>query len=208
MPTKTMSRHQTGFTLLELIVATFIFGIIAAGVAGFSVYYFQNYSFFLEENQAINQAQQAMTVMVREIREARNGDNGAWPLATADDNNFVFYSDVTNDGRSDQVRYFLDGVDLKKGVTEPTAVPVTYPPVNEKITSVASSVDTGGTPIFTYYNGDWPADQINNPLVPASRQLSTRLVRIYLRINISPNAGAQPFELSSSVQIRSLKDNL
>lgn len=197
-----------GFTLLELILATFIFGLIAAGVAGFAVYYFQNYAFSFEQQQAIGGAQTSLTAMIREIREARMGDNGAWPLVQTDDNAFIFYSDVTNDGRSDRVRYFLDGNELKKGVIEPTQVPVSYPPANEQVRAVAANLDNGGLPIFTYYNGSWPGDTLNNPLVPNSRLLNTRYVSVYLRLNVSPNVGSGPFELTSGVQIRSLKDNL
>ena len=36
---------QTGFTLVELVLAVFIFSAITAGVAAFGVYYFQSYSF-------------------------------------------------------------------------------------------------------------------------------------------------------------------
>lgn len=203
-----MKQQANGFTLLELILATFIFALIASGVAGFAVYYFQNYSFSFEEQQAIGQAQTGMTTMIREIREARNADNGAWALEQTDDNAFVFYSDVTNDGRTDRIRYFIDGNQLKKGITEPTAVPVSYPPVNEQIRFIASFVNNAGRPLFTYYNGNWPGDLINNPLVGTNRLLNTRYVSVYVRINVASGTGSGPYELTSGVQIRSLKDNL
>lgn len=201
------NNHQ-GFTLVEVIVASFLFVLISAGTAVFAVYYLKNYTFSFEENQAVGQAQTTITSMVRNIREARFAEDGAWAILQADDNNFIFYSDVTNDGRPDRVRYFLDGTDLKKGVIEPTTVPVTYPIASEKIYIIASNIYNQSIPIFRYYNGNWPSDTTNNPLAINQRILNTRLVRIYIRININSNTGSLPFEMTEDVQIRSLKDNL
>lgn len=206
---KTHQKYTTvGFTLLELIMATFIFSILTAGVVTFSLYYLRNNSFSFEANQAIGIAQQNVTRIVREIREARSADDGAYTIAQADNNTFIFYSDVTNDGRTDRVRYFLNGTQLNRGVIEPTSVPVTYPLSNEKITIVADYIDLAGKPLFKYYDKNWPADQINNPLSVSQRLLNTRYVSVYIRVDIQNSTGAQPFELSSGVQIRSLKDNL
>jgi len=199
--------RQAGFTLLELIIAMAIFGLVAAGVVTFSLYYLNSYSFSLAETQAVSQAQNALTMMLREIREARMSEDGAWPLFLLTETELSFYGDVTNDGMSDKVRYFIEGGQLKKGVIEPTGNPIAYLPENEKIKVVADFVDNAGSPLFTYYNGDWPADQINNPLIASERLLNTRYIEIYLIININPNT-VEPYGLRSGVQLRNLKDNL
>jgi len=199
---------HNGFTLLEIILAIFLFSIIAALVAIFGVYYFKNYAFSYEKQQVIGQAQGALTQMIREIRKIRNGDNGSWPLIQTDNTAFTFYADVTNDGRADRVRYFLNGNTLYRGVIEPTAVPVSYPPGNEVITTLARFVEATNSAIFTYYNGDWPADTVNNPLAAPQRILNTRFVEVTLTINPTQNFAAQPFTISSGVAIRSMKTNL
>ena len=201
-------KNTYGFTLVEVLVAMFTFALLAALVAGFAVYYFQSYNFSFEENQQVGIAQSGLTTMIREIREARLADNGAYAIEQALDDSFTFFADVTNDGRSDRIRYFINGNELQKGVTEPTAVPVTYPAANEQIKTVVTNVDMAGTPIFTYYNGEWPDDTANNPLAVGSRLLNTRFVDVKLRINIQSTIGAQAFNLSSGVTIRSLKNNL
>lgn len=201
-------KNKAGFTLVELLVATFMLGAVIVLVAGFATYYFQAYSFSFEQNQAVGSAQGNLTNMIREIREARSAESGAYPIVEAADNSFIFYSDVTNDGKTDRVRYFLNGTNLQRGIIEPTAPPVTYPLTDEKIKTVVEFLDNVGQPVFTYYNGEWPLDPINNPIPLVSRLLNTRFISIYLRINITPDSGAQPFELTSGVQIRSLKDNL
>ncbi len=202
------STDAAGFTIVEFLVATFIFSAVVAGAAAFAAYFFQNYYFSFESNQAIGLAQNALTQTIREIREARSADDGAYTIIETADNSFTFYSDVTGDGRTDKVRYFLNGTNLQKGVIEPTSVPVTYPTANEKIKTVSTYINNLGQPIFVYYNGNWPSDTITNPLPQSQRLLNTRYVTVYLRIDISASTSAQPFELSSGVQIRSLKNNL
>lgn len=202
-----MKTHQ-GFTLVEMLVSAFIMGLVILGALAFAVYYFQSSSFSFEEVQTINEAQIGTTTIIREIREARISEVGGWPLETANDSSLVFYSDINDDGRTDRVRYFIENGELKKGVIEPTLPPVSYPTSNEQIRTIAYYVDNGSSPLFTYYNGDWPGDTINNPLALSERLLNTRYVTVHLRINVNPISGAQPIELQSGVSIRSLKDNL
>lgn len=197
-----------GYTLLEVIIASFIATSLIAAVSLLVVYYSKSFSFSLEEYQALQSAQPTLTQMIREIREARPGDNGAWPLVKTADSEFIFYSDVTGDSRTDRVRYFLENGQLKRGVIEPTAVPVSYPPGSEAITILLTNVNNGITPMFTYYNDAWPGDTLNNPLTLASRTLQTTFVYIYLKIDPNPQSPTQAYELTSGVQIRSLKVNL
>jgi prepilin-type N-terminal cleavage/methylation domain-containing protein len=202
-----MNKYKSGFTLIEIIIALAIFVIIAAVVVSFLIYYLRSYSFSFDENQAVSRAQFGMTTMLKEIREARISEDGAWPLITLNDQEFAFYSDITNDGLADKVRYFIDTDQLKKGVIEPSGVPVSYPPENEQVRVLADFVEASSAAIFQYYNGDWPADTANNPLPPEQRLLDTKFVNIYLKININPQ-NIQPYELTSGVQLRNLKTNL
>ncbi len=206
--TNSHRKSTHGFTFVEVIIAVFLFTVIVALTSGFVVYYFSNYSFTFEQQQQVGQAQSALTQMIREIRKARPGDDGSWPLVQTDDAVFIFYADVNGDNRSDRVRYFLSGNELRRGIIQPTAVPVTYPVANEVITTLMTSVEATSSPIFRYYNGDWPADTTNNPLSPANRILNTRFVKIDVRLNQTTNFAAEPFELSSGVSIRSMKNNL
>jgi prepilin-type N-terminal cleavage/methylation domain-containing protein len=202
-----MNKKNSAFTLIEIIIALSIFVIIAGLVVSFLVYYLRSYSFSFDENQAVSHAQYGITTILREIMEARISEDGAWPLFTLNDNEFGFYSDVTDDGLSDKVRYFLDGNQLKRGVIEPVGIPISYPPETEQFRIIADFVEASSSGIFQYYNGDWPGDTINNPLPAEQRLLNTRFVNIYLKININPQ-NIQPYELTSGVQLRNLKTNL
>jgi hypothetical protein len=191
-----------------MMISTFIFASLIGAISAMFILYFKNSSFSFEEQQAVGTVEQTMTRMVRDIREARQGDDGGWPIISAADNELIFFSDVTNDGRADRVRYFIQGTELIRGVIEPTTVPVSYPQANEKIQIIMSNVSLGGKPLFTYYNGYYPVLPTGNPIPTGSRLLNTRLVTIYLRIDLTPNFSSLPFEASASVHIRSMKDNL
>jgi prepilin-type N-terminal cleavage/methylation domain-containing protein len=204
----TMKKYKQGFTLLELIIALFLFGAIVALVAGFGVYFFKNYAFSFEEQQEIGQAQTALTQMIREIRKIQTADNGSWPLVQTDNNSFIFYADVNSDGKADRVRYFLNGKDLQRGVIPPTEVPVTYPLQNELVQTIATNITATPSAIFAYYNENWPSDLVNNPLIASQRIFNTRFVQVTINVDTIPNFSAGAFSLTSGTSIRSMKTNL
>jgi type II secretory pathway pseudopilin PulG len=199
---------QEGFTLLEVMIAGFLFSIIIALVAGFAVFYFRNYSFSFEEQQQVGQISQTLTQMIREIRRARQGEDGSWPLVQTDNTTLVFYADTTGDGKADRIRYYVDGTSLKKGVIIPSGSPLTYVSGNEVVSTVLDNINATSSAIFTYYNGNYPGDQVNNPLIASQRILNTQYITIALTMNISNNFAAGPYTMTGGAEIRSLKNNL
>ena len=74
---------------------------------------------------------------------------------------------------------------------------------------VADYVSNGSTPIFSYYNGNYPGDSVNNPLILTERLLETRLVKVALSIDPSSGpVGAQAVTIENLAHLRNLKDNL
>ena len=197
-----------GFSLIEVIVTVFIFTLTLGAVTGFIIYFYRSYSYNFEQIQAINEARKGIETMVKEIREARYGDDGSYPLEEAGDFQFIFYSDIDRDDLTERVRYFLEGTDFKKGVVEPSGDPPQYILADENVSILSSYVRNTSQPIFTYYNGDWPTDTINNPLPTLARLTETKLMHVYLKVNIDPNRPPDDFELESDAQIRNLKTNL
>ncbi len=191
-----------GFTLIETIMAIAISTLFMGIVSGFVVLGYRTQSYSWQQSTAINEARKGVETMVKEIREARSGEDGSYIIEKADDYEFIFYSDIDNDAAAERIRYFLEGTDFKKGVTEALGWPVSYPVEEEKI-SVLSECVRNQPPIFHYYDGD--GQEITE--VP-TRLEDTKLMRVYLVINIDPNRPPQDFILESSVQIRNLKTNL
>ncbi len=198
-----------GFTLIESIMTVVIFSIVMLLMAEFIIQGYHDYRYDFEQMEAINEARRGVETAVQEIREAKIGDDGSYPLELADDNQLIFYSDINADGKTERVRYFLDNHTLKKGIIEPSGSPISYPTNQEQIKIISRYVDNPiGTPIFTYYNGDWPQDTTNNPLPTATRLIDTKLIHFHLIINVNPNRAPNNFNLESDVQIRNLKTNL
>jgi len=201
---------ERGFSLIETIVLIFVFAIVMAALNTFIIRTYRLYNYNFQQVAAINEARRGIETMVKEIRKARHGDDGAYPISQAGDFNFIFYGDV--DGiasTTERVRYFLDGKNFKKGVIKPTGDPPQYVLSGETITILSAYVQNGtSSPVFKYYNGDWPGDTINNPLPTLTRLTDTKLMHVYLKINFDPARPPDDFILESDTQIRNLKTNL
>jgi len=326
-----MSRRA--FTLIETMVTIVIFALLMGTLTGFMMWGYRQHGYVWQQSQAIDEAQRGVRTMVREIREARSGDDGSYPIELANEKEFVFFSDIDKDGETERVRYFLgssgsgsdskdcvafatggscqvtfsdflsgtlttatiqvsvegdfswsnkeyatisvDGVALgdvcrtgcndcaatwqgttaydvtghaadnlivftadatdkvngfcdweeenhamkalfeltwqeevsseehrfKKGVTNPTGTPPQYVAENEEIT-VLSMYVRNAPPIFQYF--DENGNEITE--LPA-RLIDTRLMKVYLVVNIDPNRAPSDFSLESYVQLRNLKEN-
>jgi len=191
-----------------MIITISIFTMAMIAVSTFIISIYRVYNYNIEQVSAINEARRGIETMIKEIREAKTADDGSYPLVKAGDSEFIFYSDVDRNGLIERIRYFLDGTDFKKGVVDPSGDPPQYILTNETISVLSRYVRNASTPVFTYYNGDWPVDTVNNPLPTLTRLMETKLMHVYLKINVDPNRPPIDFELESDTQIRNLKNNL
>jgi len=314
------------FTLIETIVVVFVFTLLMGAVSASIVALYRTYGYTWQQSLAIDEGRRGIEIMVKEIREAREGENGSYPIEKAEDKEFIFYSDIDNDGKTERVRYFLgtansgsqvkecqtsvtggtcsvsfsnflegtlisaqakvsvdgdfgqtkeyaeifaDGnylgricetgcsdcpgtwqgttifdvknfasdnsieikaqvssrVDplcphsmklrvefsftedlsglaheFKKGVIKAIGEPPTYPSDQEKISMLTSYV-RNVPPIFEYF------DQNGNKIEDYPARLKdTKIMKVYLVVNVDPNRPPQDFELESSVQLRNLKE--
>jgi prepilin-type N-terminal cleavage/methylation domain-containing protein len=99
-----------GFTLIETLIAVFIFTLAMGAATGFIVVFYRTHSYASQQVTAIEEARRGIETMVKETRAARTGDNGAYPVERADDKQFIFYSDIDNDGQTERIRYFLSTI--------------------------------------------------------------------------------------------------
>ncbi len=203
---------RKGFTLIEVVITLGILSFLMAGIYGFFIESYNFQTFVSEQNDAVSTARDGVEQLVYEIREAAPADTGAYTIELADEQELIFFSDVDADVLTERIRYFLDGTNLKKGVIEPTYDPLaeqTYAyDGTEVITTIGQAVQNGVTPIFTYYNGDWPGDIVNNPLSYPADPTEVKLIKIYLEVNINPAKVPETYQLENYVQLRNLKDNL
>jgi hypothetical protein len=203
-----IQKNINGLTLLELVIAIGLFVIITFAWNDFALQSYRGASFGQEQLEAIRQAQNGIDTMAKELRELSSAENGSYALALAGDQELIFFSDIDEDIYTERIHYFIDGTDLKKGITEATGNPLNYDPNNEIISILSTHVRNDTQPIFIYYNGDYPYDIINNPLPAPARLVETKLMHVFLRINIDPQRAPTDFDLETDVQLRNLKTNL
>jgi len=202
------NKFESGFTLVEVLVASVVIVFLGMAILGLQYVLGQSQVFIWKSSVDVDQANSSMQSLVKEIRTARPSDSGAYSLELVSDNEIIFYSDIDFDGESEKIRYFLNDNVFSKGVIEPTGFPPTYPEENEKVKVLTENVRNGDEPMFYYYNGDWPADTQNNPLPSENRLSNTRSVGILLKLNADADKPEKDYIAESYVQIRMLKENL
>lgn len=202
-----LSRVYTqGLTLPEILIAVFIFGLIAGavGLFGRDIWYLQ--SIFDSSLTSQQDARQILRQITAELREAAPSANGSYPLEAVGDNDLVFYSDIDNDGVKERVRYYVSGLILKKEVVEPTGNPAVYTGA-PTVTNIVNDVRNGGSPVFQYFDTNY--DGTTAPLAQPSNNIQAiRLIKINLAVDRDPYRSPNPATTTTQVSIRNLKDNL
>ncbi len=195
-------KKQQGFTLIEVLVASAILVVLAFGFLSMQYIIGQNQVSVWRNFLSIDATNTAVSEIVKELRNSRESDAGTYPLEITGDQEIVFYSDYNYDGLVERVRYTLSGNTLTRGIIEPQGSPAVYLPANER-TRVASDIIRNGTsPVFYYYNAEWPQDLVNNPLSAADRISNTRLIKIILKANPKASNSENDYVLESNVNIR------
>lgn len=188
---------NAGFTLLETLIAMSILLIVFVLGSNYIITGFKSFAFGSEQEEAISTARRSLEIMTKEIRGANNSNQGEYPIQTMDSNDFIFFSDIEYDGDFEKVRYFLDGTDIKKTVTEPgssndySGIGVT--------TIIGRYVNNQDESIFSYYDRDY---------TETTDLDSVRLIHIVLKINVTPERAPNDYYVETDVHLRNLKDNL
>jgi hypothetical protein len=150
-----------------------------------------------EQATAITNARRAMTIMTKEIREAKLSDRGDYPLLTVNPQNFVFFSNIDSDQDTEKVQYTLSGYNLLKIITEPGVAHTYTGPYST--TTIAQYVNNVAEPIFYYYDS-------NNATTTDIIQI--RLVNLRLKINVTPARAPSDYYVETDINLRNLKSNL
>lgn len=98
------------FTLIETLVTVGIFALVMGVTCGLIVALYTTHNYTWQQSVAVDEARRGIETMTREIREARAGDDGSYPIEKAGDKEVIFYSDIDRDGETERVRYFLGTV--------------------------------------------------------------------------------------------------
>jgi hypothetical protein len=154
-------------------------------------------------------ASQGVNKISKYIREARQSDNGSYPVVSADDDDLVFYCDYDGDGATERIHLYLDGTNIVMGIREPSGgFPVTYANGDGSTQILVQRVvNVESNPVFAYYDSMYPENSANNPIDTPAVVPNVRLVRLTLHINIDPNNNPENIQVQSFAEMRNLNDH-
>lgn len=196
-------------TLIELLLAIAVMGIVMQGFTLLFINAWNTNKFTLEMGLASAMAQRAANKVIVDLRGIQQSDHGAFPIAEASAQSLTIYADIEDDGVVERVHYYLDQAsdELRVGITNPdtSTQPATYPAGDQETRVIARYVvNPSNDPIFYYYNNDYPGDTTNNPLTLPTSLSNIQLIRVRLFINIDPVRAPNNIYIESFVDLRNL----
>ena len=128
-------KNCAGFTIIEMICAIVIMGIMGAYFTGYLRSESQLFS-LVYHNRDVNQ--NARVILNRMAREIRQADT----MTVTSPSDITFTSDIDDNGTDETVRYYLSGTDLHKVVGAADQL------ILDNVSSFVCQLNYGGT-VFT-----------------------------------------------------------
>lgn len=199
-------RHKKGFSLVEIIIVIAISAAIFMAVFNFGQSIFSFNSSAQQNLSAQSDARRVLKNIVEELRGASSSSLGSYPIILAGTTTLTFFVNIDSDAYKEQIRYFLQNRELKRGIIKPSGSPLSYNPANEQVITLIRDINNGATPIFEYFSSSYTGT--STPMVQPVQITMIRLVRITVKIEKDPNKSLGPLIVESQVSLRNLKDNL
>ncbi|MBL8030622.1 MAG: type II secretion system protein [Candidatus Doudnabacteria bacterium] len=201
-------KFQKGFTLAETIVSIFAFAIIMLGLVALTSQIFTGAN---KQSQVLADTDQARKVgygIINELRNAQTGNNGAFPLEVAQNQQIVFYSNADRDNTIERIRYYLSGGKLYRGVVEYNGS--AYNTTTEVSKIVQNNVaNSTSTPLFLYYDSSYVGSSTQAALSQPINLTNVKYVRLNMQIlNKAGLKDINVYTLNVGGAIRNLKTNL
>jgi type II secretory pathway pseudopilin PulG len=192
-------RKERGITMIETLVwiAVFISAMLATVSA--LLYFYRTNAYAIEQASATASAQRGLEQVIRTIREGAYSSQGAFPIVSIAENDFVLYADIDNDFQIERVHYYIVGTDLMRGVLEATGNPPDYTG-SETVTKMAEYVRNvaQGVTTFRYY------DELGTEITNYANWTAVRFVKVTLAVNVNVATLPNQLTLNSSAAIRNL----
>lgn len=197
--------NKAGFTLIEMLFVILIMALVGGSLYSAQKNFFSTNEYLKRSLLAEDDTRKLLKYMVSEIRAARQSSTGTYAIESVSASSFIFYSDINGDGKTERIRYFLDGNILKKGVVVPAGDPLSYNLSKEIFSNAAVNV-ISDSQIFSYYgeNYNGSGDSLPSPV----NVIAVRLIKINIPVDLDNTAKTATFNITGQVSIRSLKDNL
>jgi prepilin-type N-terminal cleavage/methylation domain-containing protein len=197
---------KKGFSLAEIIIVTAVAAAIFMAVFNFGDSIFSFNSNAQKSLSAQSDGRRILKNITKELRSASPSSVGSYPIMAAGTSSLTFFVNLDSDAYKEQVRYFLQGSELKKGTIKPSGSPLVYNPADEQVVTLIRDVYNGASPIFEYFDSSYTGT--STPLSLPVQITRIRLVRITVKIEKDINKSLGPIIIESQVFLRNLKDNL
>lgn len=192
--------HARGMTMIEVVVAIGIIALITVAITQSVIMFYRVNRVAFEEAYQIRSAERGLQVMVRDLREATYGDDGAYPLGSIASSSITFYADLDRSNPIERVEYKLIGKSLYRTVTTSTGNPPTY--TGSKATSTVSEYVRNfeeNAPLLRYF------DAAGAEVTSATEIARVVSVSINLVVDITPVHAPGEFTLRSGATLRNLR---
>jgi prepilin-type N-terminal cleavage/methylation domain-containing protein len=203
MNTVRVEKRNEGFTLVEVLVSMTIFVGIAFIIGTFMKTIFDYQLSFTQQLSAQQEIENTFSTIIPETRSMIPSALGGYAIGQVSTSSITFYADINSDGVADQIRYFLSGTTIKKGIIVPTGSPLSYTVASEVVNDTIHNIATS-TPIFTYYDANYTGSEaaMTYPITISN----IHLIKVAVTVK-DPNKIAP---LSASIEIvpRNLRTNL
>lgn len=195
---KQPSKLSAGFTFIELAIGMSVGALLFVVFLRFMAVGYPLSKTIFEQSTSNETARVQLSRIVQALREVAYSNTGDYPLEETSAQKIVFYADVTNDGIPERIRYELQGTELLRGVTEFNQDEHLYIPEDEQETTIATSIQNGEQPLFTYYGSEGEEES------PPAR-VDVRSVKVHLVIDKDINKDPAPIDLESQVFLRNVR---
>jgi prepilin-type N-terminal cleavage/methylation domain-containing protein len=196
------SSGESGFTLLELLIASVILPVALAAAYLVFTTLSGNYSTISAQSEATSEAERAMDTMVIEIRQAQEIQDGGGAFAVAQADRCSFYCDIDRDGIPERITYYVDGTDLYRVQAKSTTQVYPYNFVDGTAQRVVN-LTTSSAVVFTYYDASDPlhVDAAPNPATVCA-------VGVDLSASRPSQNGQVSVDFTTRVKVRALFNSL
>lgn len=192
---------KRGFTLIETVVVIAITALVLVTLGVLLSYFYKTNAYALEQSTAIGQARRGVEDAMLYLREASYGNDGAYPIKSADTTSVTFYANTNNDAVIERVTYVLINKILYRAIATPTGNPLSYGSATVATTTIATPVtNTEASPVFRYFDKNGV-----ELLVPIDvSEISS--VRTTVIVDVNVNRAPVAFTLSGGATLRNLQD--
>ncbi len=187
--------------MIETIIVISVTALVLTVIVDSILTFYRSNTNTLEQTYQVESARRGVDLATRDIREAAYSDNGSFPIVSTCTSTLTFYSDTDRDYSAEQIRFYLEGSLLKRGVINATGSPHTYNAADEQVTILSEYVRniSQGVPVFRYFTAS------STEIAAGATTTLLSYITIDLIVNVDVNRLPGEFTLHSTAAARNLK---